>query len=328
MKVLVTGASGLVGSAALAHLLGREYDAVGLVRETSDLRRVKDLGLDPARSLRVASLEDRDRLAVALDGCGVVVHAAARAADWGRRTEFLRDNVQAVANVIEQARALRRLVLISTVNVVGCGLRDMEEDDAGLRVPSLYSTTKVGGEAIARRLCAERGVELVVLRPGAVYGPGDWKWSYRMLERIHKAAWPMIGRGAAVFTPVFVANLNQAVELAVSRPQAAGTYNVTDDAAVSWANLAAWMAEDLGVPLRLRHWPFAPTLALAGAIELLWSAAGCAPPVTRYRVVRIARDFHYSCRLAIERLGYAPDSDIRAHCASTVAWYRGAGGGG
>jgi nucleoside-diphosphate-sugar epimerase len=212
---------------------------------------------------------------------------------------------------------------MSSANVAGYGVEPLEEK-AQIRVPSFsYSRSKIQAEAAAARLCTRHNLKLIILRPSAVYGPEDWKWSFEMIHRLDRTAWPLVNRGQARFTPVYIGNLTSAVALALDTNHE-GTYNLTDDVTVSWLEFCEKIARALGKPARVKSFPFAIAWPLAALAEVYGAAFSrkSGPPLTRYRVIRSSRDFLYSCRLACDELGYRPDRDLDKHIRRTVQWYR------
>jgi nucleoside-diphosphate-sugar epimerase len=323
LMVLITGASGFVGSSALKYLISRGYKALGTVRHSSDLRRVK--GFD--KHLRFADMTDFDALMSAMNGCSAVVHCAARSLDWGKKQDFWAVNVQGVQNIVNAAvetKSVRRVVYISTANVAGFGKRNMvESSEVSRRLFFLYSRTKLEGERTAQTLCRKKGIEIIVLRPSAVYGPEDWKWSYEMIDRIAHSYWPLINSGRALFTPVYIENLNQAIELALKSTVSGGIFNITDDITVSWREFCEKIANHLSVPLKYRNFTSIVALIVAtliGSFQKIFKP-NKPPDITLYRVLRSTKDFHYSCEHAKNTLEYKPDSDIDSHIKKTVKWY-------
>jgi nucleoside-diphosphate-sugar epimerase len=158
-----------------------------------------------------------------------------------------------------------------------------------------------------------------------VYGPEDWKWSYEMVHRLATGSWPLVNEGRAVLTPVYIRNLIRAVELAVYAGNSSdGVYNITDGVTVSWLEFCKKIAAALETPLRVKSYPFciAYPLGVLSEIEgrLLRRKRG--PRLTRYRIIRSSRDFHYTHQKARRELGYTPDTNIDHHLAETVRWYR------
>jgi len=322
--ILVTGANGFVGSAILKHLHARGYAVRGLIRKSSDLRRLKGVGV----TLCSADLNDTNALTAALRGCELVVHCAARSIDWGKESKFREVNVMGVQNLMNASHrvgSVRRIVFISTANISGYGRRNIgesESENAHLRF--LYSRSKREGEWAACELCADFGIELVILRPSAVYGPEDWKWSYEMMARIDHSSWPLINGGKALFTPLYIDNLCLAAENAMKTGRNGGIYNLTDDVEVTWLNFCEKIARCLHTTPRYTNVPFFSAIAIAFLLEAVYKIVNLQkdPGVTRYRVIRSAKDFHYSCALAKKELHYKPDRDIDSHIAETVRWYR------
>ena len=321
----VTGATGFVGHACAAALAGAGEKLVCTVRAHSDTRGLRGLG--SRVSLAPAALDDFTRLTAAFAGCRSVIHCAARASDWGRRADFERDNAAGTVNVVEAAAraGAGHVVHVSTANAGGYGRRDMDEDSRGPRPSSPYSRSKLAAEHAARLHAARRGVRLTILRPSAVYGPGDRRWTLPMLERIAAGRWALVDHGRALLTPLYVGNLAQAVVLALQR-RVPGTFILTDDVTMSWRQFTGRCARALGVSGRTRSVPYAVARPAAEAAELFGRMArlGRPPLITRYRVIRAAKDFHYRCERARSVLGYRPDRDVDAHLRACAAWYRAA----
>lgn len=322
--ILITGANGFVGSAFLKHFCSKGYTVCGLVRRGCDLRRLRNEDVN----LKYGDLLNPDSLHEAMKGCNTIIHCAARSLDWGSRREFEDVNVKGVQNIVEIASktgTVNKIIYISTANVAGFGLRYMDEHTNDRYIPPFtYSRTKLEGERIATKLCREMRIDLIILRPSAIYGPGDWKFSFEMIDRIANSFWPMVGKGRAVFTPVFIENLCRAAELAVKSKKSFGIYNITDNVTISWMDFSLKVASTLGVTLHYRSFPAFFALGAALLYETFHRAfkQEKEPRITLYRVIRSWKDFHYSCKLAIDELGYDPDPNIDSHIKKTVEWYR------
>ena len=169
---LITGATGFVGGHLAERLAGEGWRVRALVRASSDTARLKALGAE----LFAGSLADADALAAAADGADTVFHLAALTTAPDEEA-FRRANAEGTANVargvLRGGTRPRRLVYLSSYAACGPAVngrpRRMDETPAPL---TAYGRTKLQGEAAAREV-EPAGVELVVLRAPAVYGPGD-----------------------------------------------------------------------------------------------------------------------------------------------------------
>jgi len=322
--ILVTGASGFLGSSALKYLDAKGYRVAGLVRKTSNLKRVKEY----KHLLRYGDILEPDTLKNALEGCEILIHCAARSMDWGRKRDFEKANITGVKNLINaciERGKLKKLIYVSSANVSGFGKIGIPEAVNGVSgLKFSYSKSKLKGEKIARELCAKNGVELIILRPSAVYGPEDWKWSYEMIDHLAKSYWPLVKRGKALFTPLYIRNFCQALELAVNKKGVEGVYNVTDGVTVSWYEFCERIAFYLGVNPRYRNFPYPVAIGVAFLYEYFFKIFFPLkePRITIYRVIRSSKNFHYSCNLIVERFGYIPDQNVDSHIKETVDWYR------
>lgn len=192
MKVGVTGATGFLGTHVARALVAAGHDTVGIVRNP-------DRGAVPGVVWRRADLGDPEALARAFDGLEVVVANAALSPGWASADAetFRRANVQGTENTLRAAAlaGVRRVVLVSTVAVyrtrlgAAMGEDSARVDPAGWHLDwnrvttrSGYARSKSLAEQRALALAAEHGLELVVLRPGPIVGPGDDKLTARLLR--------------------------------------------------------------------------------------------------------------------------------------------------
>jgi len=174
MKVLVTGATGFVGSAVVPALVRAGHTLRCLVRPTSNSDRIKDLSWEPC----LGDVRDADSVMRAMDGCGAVVHLASLSS-WDEIDSPLMDAVVegGTRHVLQAAeRAKARVVFVSSILAVNAADEPRlftEDAPWTLTATNLrYSDMKRRAEA----LCAEfvtRGVPVVIVNPGEVYGPRD-----------------------------------------------------------------------------------------------------------------------------------------------------------
>lgn len=259
LRVLVTGANGLVGT-ALCDLLERRGQPVrAAFRHTScDAVRV-----DP---VVVGDLHEATDWSAALAGCDVVVHLAARVHVMNDDVPdpvaaFRRVNVDATLNLANQAllAGVRRLIYISTVKVHGehtAPDRPFRASDP-LRPADPYSQSKAEAEAALAALSSQSGLEIVFIRPPLVYGPGVKANFALLLQSIRRGRLLPFGAVTANRRSLVACdNLADLISTCVSHPSAAGqAFLVSDGEDVSTAELVRRIAKIWQRPVRLISLP-------------------------------------------------------------------------
>lgn len=305
MRVLITGGTGFIGRSLGAALLRQGYAV-----------RLMGRRLDPVAPLVAAGAEAvcadlRDAAAVdaACAGVAAVCHAGALSAPWGRREEFFGVNVTGTANVVAACRrhGVGRLVAISSPAVVFAG-RDIVDarEDAPYprRFSSTYALTKRLAEELVR---AAPDLPSVILRPKAVFGPGDEALLPRLVAAARAGRLPQIGAGRNLVDLTYVENVVHAIELALHSEAAPGhTYTITNGEHVPLWGLLRMVLRRLGVPARLRPVPLGAMLAVAALMEARAALSGREPLLTRYTVAILARTQTYDIGAARRDLGYTP----------------------
>jgi nucleoside-diphosphate-sugar epimerase len=329
-SILLTGASGFIGGRLAARLVDEGHAVRCLVRASSDTAALEALG--PGIELVVGDLTDRTGLERAVAGRELVIHSAAMVSDWGTVEEIRAVNARASAELATVAAAggVRRFVHVSTTDVYGNpGGRGVDETFVPVGFANWYSETKREAEAALTRISAETGMELVILRPATVYGPGSRDVVGELMTAVRGGYLPLIGGGRAIAGLVYVDNVVDAVLLALSRPEAAGeTFNVTDELSVTWRQFLADLARGMGY--RSPRIRLAPKLALGLGIGLEegyrrvrgWTGLSLAPLLSRQAVQVLAVDQDFSSAKLRRVLGWSPTVDYPGGLSATLTWLR------
>jgi nucleoside-diphosphate-sugar epimerase len=237
--VLVTGASGFIGRHLVAKL--RE-DAVRLLTPRVEL--------GPHADWRGA-----------LEGADCVIHLAAAAHERAQVHERARDygalqrvNALGSERLAREAAAAgaKRFIFLSTIGVHGDETRGAPFTEASAFAPrSLYAASKLEAEERLGAVARETGLQLAVLRPTLVYGPGNGGNFLRLLQAV-KSGWPLpLGAIRNRRSLTYVGNLVSAIAALLARPDLAGAFVVCDAEALSTAQIVRGVAEGLGRRARL-----------------------------------------------------------------------------
>lgn len=269
-RLLVTGAGGFVGRAFVADALARGTRVVAAVRDAHGSRLP-----GAARVVEVGDLAGPTDWAPVLAGVDVVVHLAARVHVTSDRSadplaDYRQVNVAATMRLAHAAAAagVRRIVFASSVKAVGESTPPggVLDDAAPPRPIDPYGVSKLEAEHALVDFARSAGIELTVLRPVLVVGPGA-RGNLQRLARAIDAGWPLpFGALDNRRSLLSLANLVDALRVAAEHPAAAGrSFLLADDDALSTADLARRIARAMGRPARLVPVPVA-LLRAAGAM--------------------------------------------------------------
>jgi nucleoside-diphosphate-sugar epimerase len=322
MKVALTGATGYTGGRLLEALSARGAEVAVLVRHGAGR-----LAGNPARVV-TGDLARAGTLSDLVGGCDAVVHVAAVYRTAGHPDSYYRDvNVGGTERLLEAAAraGVRRFVHTSTVGVHGHVADPPADENAPIAPGDIYQRTKAEAEQLALRFGRERGLGVVVVRPGAIYGPGETRL-LKLFRAIARGRYAIVGSGRAFYHPVYIDDLVAGFLLALDSPGVAGeAFILAGPRYLTQSELAALVARHTGgrvLPVRV---PAAP-LRWAGALcEALCVPFGIEPPLHRRRVEFWTKSRAFSIEKARRALGYAPLVDVDEGVARTAAWYKAAG---
>jgi nucleoside-diphosphate-sugar epimerase len=220
---------------------------------------------------------------------------------------------------------VRRFVHTSTVGGHGHVAHPPADEASPLAPGDVYQRTKAEAEQLALRFGRERGLPVVVVRPGAIYGPGERRL-LKLFRAIARGRYAIVGSGRPFYHPVYIDDLVAGFLLALDQTGVSGeAFILAGPSYVSQSELAALVARATGgrvLPVRV---PAAP-LRWAGAVcEALCVPLGIEPPLHRRRVEFWTKSRAFSIEKARRTLGYAPRVDVAEGVARTAAWYREAG---
>ena len=239
--ILITGATGFVGSHLIEALGRRGIAARALVRETSDTSLLDRFGIVRV----VGDLGDAATVRRAVDGAATVVHmaAATRALSPEAFHRVNADGTQRLVEAMREAGGRPRLVYLSSLAAAGPAREAPVGPADPPRPITAYGRSKLAGE---RACLAEPAIESAVLRPPAVYGPGDRDLLtfFRLADR---GVLPVVGRTGRRLQMVHARDLAEAIVQAIRTPTATGVFHIAEPVAYPWTRLLELVAEAVGV---------------------------------------------------------------------------------
>jgi nucleoside-diphosphate-sugar epimerase len=326
MKILVTGGTGFVGSHLVRRLLSKGHQVVSLDKNPGlsddDLR---------ARGAQLVggSVTEPEDIRRAMEGCELVYHLASPFGDILQPDRAYWDiEVNGTRNILQAAQGMgvHRVIHCSTQGVHGIINDPPGDEDSPIAPRDYYCYSKAEGERVCQEYI-DRGMDVVIVRPTSVYGPGDTRGWLKLYRMVSSGWFLMVGDGKTLNHPVYVDNLVDMFELAAANPTARGrAYLAGDEDSVTLTDLVRCVGDALGAPVRILRFPwYRAAWVGASAIEVVLKRIGVKPPVFRRRLSWFKTNRSFRIDRARKELGYQPRIQLKEGLSRTAAWYRKAG---
>ncbi len=321
VKVLVTGATGLLARTTAEILLARGDDVVCLQRGRSTL----------AAKQVSADIRDADAVQRAASGCDAIVHAAAKVGVVGSWDDYRGVNVDGTNNVLAAARAagIERVVYVSSPSVAhgGDAIAGLGAEPPVLgRTNAFYAESKAMAEQAA--LAADASdLAVVAIRPHLVWGPGDAQLVGRIVDRARSGRLALVGGGAALIDTTYITNAAESLVAALDRIRpgavcAGRAYVIANGEPRPIRDLVAGICAAAGVPFAPKDVPL-PIARVAGSlVERVWKATRrtTEPPLTRFLAEQLGTAHWFDPRPAKDDLGWTPRVTIDQGLEALAAW--------
>ncbi|NIJ05064.1 NAD-dependent epimerase/dehydratase family protein [Frigoribacterium faeni] len=320
MKVLVTGASGLLGGAVARAVAAAGHDVTTFQRRPSGIAGARDVA---------GSMTDPDAVAAAVDGQEAVVHLAAKVSLAGDPAEFEAVNVGGTSSLLEAMRAssVPRLVFVSSPSVAHGGASIVGEDAAPAspaRARGDYARTKAAAEVLALAAASD-ALRVVAVRPHLVWGPGDTQLVERIVERARRGRLPLLDHGAALIDSTYVDNAAAGIAAALERVGAVSgrAYVLTNGEPRTVADLMGGICAAGGVPAPHVRVPAGVARAAGSLVERVWAVRPGTdePPMTRFLAEQLSTAHWFDQRRTQHDLRWTPEVSVDEGLRRLAAWY-------
>lgn len=322
MKILVTGGTGFTGKALVKRLLDDGHQVVALdYKEGIKTQELRDWGAEVV----IGSVTDRDVVARCMEGVEVVQHLAAAFREMDVSEHYYYEvNVDGTRNVLEEAykRKVRKLIYCSTCGVHGNIADPPGGEDAPIQPADYYQQTKYEAELIVSEYY-KRGLKTVILRPAAIYGPGDPERFFMIFKRVSKGKFPMFGSGKTLYHPLYIDNLVDTFALAMNDGKGDGeAYLIADEHYYDIDELVKRVGKAMNIDVKIRHYPIVPLIVAGHIVEKMCKPFGIAPPIFPRRVDWYRQNRAFKIDKAKRELEYRPKIGIDEGLHRTYWWYR------
>lgn len=310
-RVLITGASGFIGSFLCEESLRRGWDTWAALRATSSRRWLQYEGLQ----FEELDLTDTMKLTKALNACDakwdVVIHAAG-ATKCLKQEEFDYHNYECTRHLVEALQAAdkmpQQMIYLSSLSAT---------------YGSAYGNSKLKAERWLHEMLDDSEMGLLVFRPTGVYGPRE-KDYFMMAQSIGRHVDFAVGFEPQVLTFVYVKDLVGAIMAAVDKGVMEGTYNVTDGGEYPSRAFSDLIQQEMGVQHVLHVTaPLWVLKAVSAVAEETGKLTGKPSTLNRDKYKMMAqRDWRCDISGMTEVLGYHPKWDLARGVKETIAWYK------
>lgn len=328
MRVLVTGATGCLGGALVRKLTHESIHVTASGRN----RKLGDRLVEEGIVFRAADIRDRAKVMDLVSGHDTIVHCGGLSSVWGLSSDFHAANVEGTRSLLlaAQKHAVRRFIFVSTPSLYFdfTDRFDVREGDPLARHPvNAYAASKLAAEELVR-MAGDKGMQVVVVRPRAIFGPQDNSLLPRLLRVAQRGWLPLIDDGRAIVDLTYVDNVCDALLTAVRTASdlSGGIFNITNGKSISIRELMQCIVDLFGLKVRFLSIPFNTAYATAAFLETCARAMPGRPEpyLTRYTVGVLGRSQTLSIEAARRELGYVPRVSIMEGLERTAQWWRSA----
>ena len=319
-KVAVTGATGFLGLHLTRTLCDKGFDVQAFARDAE-----KASTLPESASVHIGDISDRSVAAEVVTDCEWVFHTVSnfRTAS-GLPDSYHRINVDGTACMLEVAQraGVKRFVHVSTIGVHGDVRSTPATEDAPFNPGDLYQETKLDAENLVREATKISEMEIVVIRPCSMYGPGDLRM-LKMFKMLSSGTFFKVGPCRENFHAVYITDIVNGLVKAAATPDISGQVFILGGAEyLPLEDYIDTAASVMGARTPRIRLPYRLLISAAWLFEKSFIPLGLEPPLHIRRVRFFKNNRAFSISKAREALGYDPKISLRDGMARTVQWYR------
>lgn len=319
MKVLVTGATGFIGSNLIERLVSHKWEVKALVRPKN-----RRFNINNKVEMIFGDLKDLDKVKNKIKKTDIVFNlAGALPHHYLPEKKYWETNVEGVKNLLKVYRNsnIKRFVHVSTTGIYGSTIWANER--SALHLDSVYAKSKAVGENFVFEAYKKEKLPVTIIKPTIAYGPGDTRPGFsNLFPLIKKMIFVPVGEGKNFFHTIYVENLVEALILAATNKEAIGEdFIIGDDPCPTMKQIIKTIARVENVTI----WPFYIPLPLAFMIGKCFDVTkkfGIPSILNSQRVKFITENKKFDISKAKKILGYKASVNLEEGIRKTYLWYK------
>ncbi len=320
--VLVTGATGFTGQVLCRKLVDAGASVRAIARVTSNISVLDDIDIQWYRG----EVFDETVLTSAAEGVNYIFHvAAAFNEEKGDIEEYRKVHVystQILARLVAGKPEFKRFLHVSTVGVHGHIEGARADENYRFSTADDYQRTKLEAELWLREYAPEHKLPFAVVRPAAIYGPGD-KRLLKMFKMARKGFVLMLGKGIGMYHLIHVDDLCNIFLLAATKEEAQGEVFIgASNEPITIIDMGKTIGRHIGTQPRTLRLPLWPFYLAADVSKAIFPKLGMQPPIYRRRVGFYTKDRQFNNSKVRDLLGYQPKYSNDEGLAETARWYQ------
>jgi nucleoside-diphosphate-sugar epimerase len=319
--VLVTGATGFTGKVLTRKLVEAGAVVRAIARTSSDLGGLTELDVEWYRG----DVFDSELVAEAAKNVSYIFHLAAafrevKSDDNAYRLVHL-ESTKWLAEAALKTSGFKRFVHISTVGVHGHIETGSADENYWFAPGDGYQRTKLEGELWLAKFASEHGLPHSIIRPGAIYGPGDTRL-LKIYRMVSKGYMPILGQGKCMYHLVHVDDLTNVILLAGITDEALSEVMIAVcDEPISIEDMSRTIARNMNKSVRIVRLPLWPFYLASDVCELVCTPLGIQPPIFRRRVDFYTKDRVFDNTKIKRVLNYEFNFNNDRGIEQTTQWY-------
>ncbi|NIP38738.1 MAG: NAD-dependent epimerase/dehydratase family protein [Candidatus Dadabacteria bacterium] len=336
MNISITGATGFIGGKLLKKLSEENHNIKCLVRKTSSLDNLKNLGAEKI----YGDLGDFSSFESLVKGSDTIFHLAAFVSDFGRKDDFFKYNYEATRHLLDQSvrQGVKKFIYLSTSSVLWRSdfwdVHRILNIDESYPYPDSYNDFYNESKSLAEKLVisynGKDGLQTTVIRPSGVWGAGDTVILPRIIKAAEKGFLIPAGDGKGLVSPCHIDNLVDGTVLASITDKSSGKiYFINDGNSINHIEFITMLLNASGIDWSPKLFiPYKLGYSIASLLELSHRIAGMKKPpvITRFAVAAIAGSRTYSIEKAKKDLSYSPKVGLEQGLSDLSKWVDSLGG--